>query len=58
MYNLTYSLLADGTFLDGITNVFQLQVIDGNYYGSGEVPPSSHALCLLDANWSQQLLQN
>ena len=54
LYNFSYSLLNDGTCLDGICNVLQLQVIDGDYYGSGEVPPSSHAVCLLDGNWSQQ----
>ncbi|RZK03550.1 MAG: ABC transporter ATP-binding protein, partial [Flavobacterium sp.] len=53
-YNLTYSIISDGIFLDGITNVLQLQVADGDYYGSGEVPPSSHAICLLDGTWSQQ----
>ena len=54
LYNLTYSLLNDGVYLDGINNVLQLQVIDGDYYGSGEVPPSSHAVCLIDGKWSQQ----
>ncbi len=54
LYNLTYNLLNDGAYLDGINNVLQLQVIDGDYYGSGEVPPSSHAVCLLDGGWSQQ----
>ena len=54
IYNLTYNLLSDGIYLDGINNVLQLQVIDGDYYGSGEVPPSSHAVCLLDGMWSQQ----
>jgi len=53
VYNLTYSIINDGIFLDGMTNALQLQVIDGDYYGSGEVPPSSHAVCLLDGEWSQ-----
>jgi len=54
VYNLTYSLINEGVYFDGINNVLQMQVIDGDYYGSGEVPPSSHAVCLLDGRWSQQ----
>jgi len=54
VYNLTYTLLSDSVYLDGIPNVLQLQVIDGDYYGSGEVPPSSSAVCLLDGEWSQK----
>jgi len=54
IYNLNYTLINEGVCLDGINNVLQMQVIDGDYYGSGEVPPSSHAVCLLDGRWSQQ----
>jgi len=54
IYNITYSILNEGVELDCISNAIQLQVIDGDYYGSGEVPPSSHAVCLIDGRWSQQ----
>ena len=54
LYNISYTLLSDGIFLDGIADVIALQVIDGNFYGSGEVPPSSHATCLLNADWAIQ----
>lgn len=52
LYNISYSLLSNGIFLDGIQDVLSLQVIDGDYYGSGEVPPSSHATCLLNGAWT------
>jgi lipopolysaccharide transport system ATP-binding protein len=50
-YQLTYSLMMDGMYLDGIINAIQLSVIDGDFYGSGEVPPVSHGVCLVDAKW-------
>jgi lipopolysaccharide transport system ATP-binding protein len=51
IYNLTYSLISYGDYLDGMEDAITFQVIDGDFYGSGEVPPSSHSLFLLDANW-------
>ena len=54
LYNISYTLLSDGVFLDGIQDVVSLQVINGDYYGSGEVPPSSHATCLLNGAWTLQ----
>jgi lipopolysaccharide transport system ATP-binding protein len=54
MYSLSFSIINEGNFMDGINNVMQLQVVDGDYYGSGEVPPSSHAICLLDGEWEQE----
>jgi lipopolysaccharide transport system ATP-binding protein len=50
-YQVTYSLMMDGMYLDGMSNASQLSVIDGNFYGSGEVPPVSHGVCLVDAQW-------
>jgi lipopolysaccharide transport system ATP-binding protein len=43
--------MMDGMYLDGMSNASQLSVIDGNFYGSGEVPPVSHGVCLVDAQW-------
>jgi lipopolysaccharide transport system ATP-binding protein len=28
-----------------------LIVIEGDFYGSGEVPPITHGCCLVDAQW-------
>lgn len=50
-YQLTYSLIQDNTFLDGISNAIDLTVIDGDFFGSGEVPPISHGVCLVRAEW-------
>ena len=52
IYNLTYSIMNEGIYMDYIQNAFQLQVVDGDYYGTGEVPPSSHGVCLLNGDWS------
>lgn len=51
LYNISYSLLSFGEYLDGMDDAISFQVIDGDFYGSGEVPPSSHSLFLLDAEW-------
>ncbi len=50
-YYCTYSILRDGTYLDTLENAFQLSVVDGNFYGSGEVPPVSHGVCFVNAHW-------
>jgi lipopolysaccharide transport system ATP-binding protein len=50
-YNLDYSVMLDGAYLDFMTQVSDLSVVDGDFYGSGEVPPASHGLCLVDAKW-------
>ncbi|MBD2260780.1 ABC transporter ATP-binding protein [Pseudanabaena sp. FACHB-2040] len=50
-YLVTYSLIVDGSYLDGINNAFQLTVIDGNFFNSGEVPPIAHGVCLVDGSW-------
>ncbi len=54
IYNLTFSLINLGIHMDGISNITKLGVIDGDYYGSGEIPPPSRAICLLDGNWTQE----
>jgi len=50
-YQLTYSLLSDGIYLDALSNAIELSVVDGDFYGSGEVPPISHGVCLVDGKW-------
>jgi lipopolysaccharide transport system ATP-binding protein len=50
-YQLSYSLIKDGMYLDRLNHVIQLAVIDGDFYGSGEVPPVGHGVCLVDAKW-------
>lgn len=52
IYSVTYSLVAQGTYLDGLANAISLEVLDNDFYGYGEVPPDSHGLVLLEADWT------
>lgn len=50
-YHITYSLMRDGDYLDAMEDAYELTVTDGDFFGSGEVPPASHGCCLVDARW-------
>ena len=50
-YRLGFSLMRGSEYLDRIDDAGDLIVIDGDFYGSGEVPPASHGNCLVDAEW-------
>ncbi|HEY6802740.1 MAG TPA: ABC transporter ATP-binding protein [Pyrinomonadaceae bacterium] len=50
-YRITYSIMRDGQYLDAMENAFELTVTDGDFFGSGEVPPATHGSCLVDAQW-------
>ena len=50
-YQISYSIIRDNEYLDSLSNAVTLSVLDGNFYGSGEVPPISHGVCLVDASW-------
>lgn len=41
-----------GQFYDIAENAYELTVIDGDFFGTGEVPPISHGVCLVDTQWS------
>ena len=51
-YHITYSLLSHDEFLDYAEKAHCLDVIEGDFYGTGEVPPSSHTAFLLEAEWN------
>jgi len=55
-YQVTYSLLRDGVYLDAIDNAIELSVVDGDFYGSGEVPPSTAGICLVNGEWRMEAL--
>ena len=60
-YRISVSLLAEsghGGYLDGVTDAMELTVVEGDYYGTGEVPPSTHGICLADASWRMEPTQN
>jgi lipopolysaccharide transport system ATP-binding protein len=50
-YRLGFSVMCDDDYLDRIDDASELIVIEGDFYGSGEVPPISHGCCLVDAKW-------
>ena len=51
-YLISYSLIKDGEFLDCISQAKRLKVEAGDFYGTGEIPPSSHGKFLVHADWS------
>jgi len=53
-YRITYSLINDGTYIDSLSDAAELVVSEGDFFGSGEVPPISHGLCLVDGKWTVQ----
>lgn len=53
-YRITYSLINDGTYIDALSDAAELVVSNGDFFGSGEVPPISHGLCLVDGKWTVQ----
>jgi lipopolysaccharide transport system ATP-binding protein len=54
IYQLSFGVVEAGQMLDGLSNAMELQVMDGDYYKVGEVPPDTHGYLLLNANWSMQ----
>ena len=50
-YNITYSIMKNGQYIDFIKDAFTLDVIQGNYYKTSEIPPQQVSLFLLDAHW-------
>ncbi|HVZ39072.1 MAG TPA: ABC transporter ATP-binding protein [Candidatus Kapabacteria bacterium] len=50
-YRLDYSVIENGSLLDAIAEAMDLNVIAGDFYGSGEVPPISHGVSLVSGTW-------
>lgn len=50
-YRIGISVMCDGECLDRIDYAAELNVVDGDFFGSGEVPPITHGCCLVDAEW-------
>jgi len=51
VYSLHYSLISHGEILDTLDNAVDFDVADGDFFGFGEVPPISHGMTLIDAEW-------
>ena len=50
-YRFGFSVMRGDEYLDRIDDASELIVIEGDFYGSGEVPPMTHGCCLVDAEW-------
>ena len=50
-YSITYNLIGDEGYLDGIEDAIELIVESGDFEGYTEIPPSSHGKYLIKADW-------
>ncbi len=54
-YRLTYSVMSnngrDPNYIDTLDDAINLTVIEGDFFGSGEIPKSTHGFCLVNASW-------
>jgi lipopolysaccharide transport system ATP-binding protein len=50
-YRIACNIMADGECLDSISDAAELTVVEGDFFGSGEIPSISHGLCLVDGEW-------
>ncbi len=50
-YRWGFSLMFGEEYLDRVDDLSDLIVVEGDFYGSGELPPNSHGACLIDAEW-------
>lgn len=50
-YRLGLSVMCDGEYLDRVDDAVELNVVEGDFFGSGEVPPITHGCCLVEADW-------
>jgi len=51
VYRIAFSVLRHGEYLDALSDAAEITVTEGDFFGSGEVPPISHGCCLVDAEW-------
>lgn len=50
-YSIMYNNGLSGEYFDSLPDAALFTVIEGDFFGSGEVPPLSHGLCLVQASW-------
>ena len=51
MFQISYSVLANEEYVDGLKNAAELTVVAGKFFQSGDLPPASHGCCLVDGTW-------
>ena len=59
VYTIGYSIMPDngrsGTYYDSLPYAMTLTVVEGDFYGTSEIPPLSHGVCLVEASWENEL---
>jgi len=50
-YRLGFSIVDHNDYLDQLLDAVELTVIDGDFFGSGEVPPATHGVVLVNGRW-------
>lgn len=51
-YSVTAAFVVGGRTADKIRDVATLKVLDGDYFGSGRLPPAGNACVMVDHRWS------
>ena len=51
-YSMNVNLLVGGEMADYVQDAAQFDVADGDYFGSGRLPPGGHGYALVDQRWS------
>jgi lipopolysaccharide transport system ATP-binding protein len=51
VYRVAYSIRAGEECLDTISDAAELTVVEGDFFGCGLVPPSTHGVCLVEGRW-------
>lgn len=50
-YWITLSVMGENGYLDRIQNALQVTVIEGDFFGTGELPTSAHGPQLIEGHW-------
>ena len=51
IYNFNFNCKVNGIMADCIMDHFQLSVFQGDFYGTGYLPPKSHGGFLVEQKW-------
>ena len=50
-YVVTYSVFRGQEYLDRLPDALAFDVVEGDFFGGGELPAASHGVALVDAQW-------
>lgn len=54
IYHLRFASIVNGIIVDDIRNAATLQVVEGDYYGSGKLPPKGYGIFAVPHEWDLQ----